>query len=158
MATLRTILINKGFRKVGVVFAAIEILLWIILASSVINGLSESPMKGVSYGLGFVIGVFIGSAIEEKLAFGKVLIQAIVPNETGNIIASSLREARYGVTALEGKGKEQDRLILMILANRRDIAPAVKIITDIEPEAMIVSNETYNLSGGFTQKIRHLFK
>ena len=52
MGTLRIILINKGYRKYGVVLALIEIFLWVFIASAVINGLSESPMKGIAYGLG----------------------------------------------------------------------------------------------------------
>ncbi len=158
IATLRMIFINKGYRKLGVISAAVEIVLWLILASTVINGISESPMKGVSYGLGFAIGVYFGSVIEEKLAFGKVLIQTIIPTETGHIVAQALRGNSFGVTELKGKGREQDRIVLMILANRRDIALAVQTIKEIEPDAMIVSNETYNLSGGFTQNIRHLLK
>ncbi|HHT39075.1 MAG: DUF5698 domain-containing protein [Acholeplasmatales bacterium] len=158
VSTLRIILINKGFRKIGVILAAVEIILWLILASTVITGISESPMKGVAYGLGFIFGVFTGSILEEKLAFGKVLIQAITPIENGHIIAASLRKNGYGVTILDGKGKEEKRLILMILANRRDISIAVSTIKEIEPTAMIVSHETVNLAGGFTQKIRHLFK
>lgn len=158
IATLRMIFINKGYRRLGVISAAIEIILWLILASTVINGLSESPMKGVSYGIGFAIGVYFGSVLEEKLAFGKVLIQTIVPTDTGQIVAESLRQISFGVTELKGKGREQDRIVLLILANRRDISLAVKTIKEIEPDAMIVSNETYNLSGGFTQNIRHLFK
>ncbi len=158
IATLRMIFINKGYRKLGVISAVVEIILWLILASTVINGLGESPMKGVSYGLGFAIGVYFGSVIEEKLAFGKVLIQTIVPTKSGEFVALALRDSSFGVTELKGKGREQDRVVLMILANRRDVSLAVKIIKEIEPDAMIVSNETVNLSGGFTQNIRHLFK
>ncbi len=158
IATLRMIFINKGYRKLGVISAAIEIVLWLVLASTVINGLNESPMKGVSYGIGFAVGVYFGSVIEEKLAFGKVLIQTVIPIKTGEIVAAALRQSSFGVTELRGKGREQESTVLLILANRRDIGLAVHIIKDIEPEAMIVSSETFNISGGFTQNIRHLFK
>lgn len=158
LGTLRMILINKGYRKYGVVLAVIEIFLWVFVASQVITGLSESPMKGVAYGLGFAAGVYFGSTLEEKLAFGKVLIQAIVPHNLSETITNSLREHDFGVTILDAKGKDLDRTVLMIYVNRRDIKMVVKYIKDIDEHAMIISNESVNLSGGYTRKIKHIFK
>lgn len=158
MGTLRIILINKGYRKYGVILALIEIFLWVFIASSVIMGLQESPMKGIVYGLGFATGVYFGSFVEEKLAFGKVLIQAIVPKDRGIIISSTLREAGFGVTSLEAKGMDSERKVLMVFANRRDSKSVVRTIKTLDDKAMIISSDTANLSGGYTKQIKQLFK
>ena len=158
MGTLRIILINKGYRKYGVILALIEIFLWVFIASAVIMGLQASPMKGIAYGLGFAAGVYLGSYVEEKLAFGKVLIQAIVPKDRGIIISNTLRESGFGVTALDAKGMDSERKLIMVFANRRDSILVVKAIKELDHHAMIISSDTANLSGGYTQKIKQLFK
>lgn len=158
MGTLRIILINKGYRKYGVILATIEIFLWVFIASAVIMGLSESPMKGIAYGLGFAAGVYLGSFVEEKLAFGKVLIQAIVPKDRGIIISSTLRESGFGVTTMDAKGMDGERKVLFVFANRRDTFIVTKTINSIYDKAMIISSDTSNLSGGYTKQIKQLFK
>ncbi|MGM0496157.1 MAG: DUF5698 domain-containing protein, partial [Bacillota bacterium] len=42
VSTLRIIFIGKGYRKPGALLALIEILLWVFMASSVINGMAEA--------------------------------------------------------------------------------------------------------------------
>ncbi|NLN51076.1 MAG: DUF2179 domain-containing protein [Acholeplasmataceae bacterium] len=157
-ATLRIILINKGNRKVGFFLALVEIFLWVFIASNVITDLKSSPIKAVMYGLGFSVGVYLGSLIEEKLAFGRVLVQAIVPKEIGLLIANTLRETGFGVTSIDGEGREKKRSVLLLFINRKDEKTAVKIIKSIDDNAMIISHESTTLSGGFTNRIRQMFK
>lgn len=158
ISTLRLILINKGYRNYGVVLALVEIFLWVFVASSVIMGLSESPMKGVAYGLGFAAGVYLGSTLEQKIAVGKVLIQAVVPHDKGLLITDKIRALGYGATTLEAFGKDSKRMVLMVFANRRDSKNVVKEIKAMDDKAMIISSETSNLSGGYMRQFRHLIK
>lgn len=51
MGTLRIILINKGYRKQGVILAFFEVTIWVFIASRVIGGISEQPIKGIVYSL-----------------------------------------------------------------------------------------------------------
>lgn len=158
IGTMRIILISKGYRKLGTGLALVEITLWVFIASGVINGITESPMKGIVYSFGFAAGVFIGSLIEQKLAFGKVLIQTITTPKYGNPISEHLRDEGYGVTIIDGHGKDEDRIILMIFANRKSVRHVLKGIKEIHPNAMIVSNDVTNVSGGYILPLRKLLK
>ncbi|MCU0105260.1 DUF5698 domain-containing protein [Acholeplasma vituli] len=158
IGTMRIILISKGYRKIGTSLAIIEIFLWVFVASSVINGISESPMKGVSYSFGFAAGVYVGSLIEQKLAFGKVMIQTITSKALSNDIASLLRASGFGVTTLQAMGKDDEKTMLMIYANRRDAGKAVHIIKSVHEAAVIVSNEISNVSGGYINPMKKLLK
>ena len=158
IGTMRIILISKGYRKIGTSLAIVEIFLWVFIASSVINGITESPMRGVAYSFGFAAGVYAGSLIEQKLAFGKVLIQAITTKALSNEIAKSLREAGFGVTTLEAMGKDDPKSVLMIYANRRDAQKVIQGVKAIHPKAMIVSNEISNVSGGYINPMKKLLK
>lgn len=156
--TLRIILINKGYRTIGVSLAFFEVLIWVFVASRVLDGITEQPIKGIVYSFGFATGVYIGSKIENRLAFGKVLVQAITTDEMGIMVAESLRSQGYGVTCIDGKGKDSKKTVLMIYANRRGKDNIIKSIESIDPTAMIVSNEVNTLHGGFISERRRFVK
>jgi uncharacterized protein YebE (UPF0316 family) len=156
--TVRIILINKGYRTIGVILAFFEVLIWVFVASRVLNGITEEPIKGIVYSFGYASGVYVGSKIENMLAFGKVLIQAITTDEMGLVIAESLRSQGHGVTSVQGKGKDLQRTVLMIYANRRGNEAIIKKIEAIDPNAMIVCNEVNSLHGGYITGRRRFVK
>ncbi|MBM7452747.1 uncharacterized protein YebE (UPF0316 family) [Acholeplasma morum] len=158
IGTMRIILISKGYRKLGTILALIEIILWVFIASGVITGISESPMKGIVYSFGFAAGVFVGSLIEQKLAFGKVQIQTITDFGHGKKIANHLRNLGYGVTTIDAIGKDEKRMVLITFANRKSVVSVIDSIREIHPNAMVVSNDISNVTGGYIMPLRKLFK
>lgn len=158
IATLRMILVNKGFRKQGVFISFFEITLWIIIVSSVLNGITEAPIKALAYAIGFSVGIYIGSKIENKLAFGKVLIHAISSKETATKLSILIRQSGYGVTSIDAHGKDIDRVVLMIFANRKGKEEIIKLIESTSPDAMIVSNDVFVIRGGFITPFRRISK
>lgn len=150
MGTLRIILINKGYRKPGVVLAFFEVLMWIFVASQVIAGINEEPIKAIVYSFGFASGVYVGSRIENYLAFGKVLIQVITDTRMGTIITDVMRADGLGVTTIKGTGKDAEKTVIMIYANRKGKDMIVKKIHEIDEHAMIVTNEVSTMGGYFS--------
>ncbi|MGD9605311.1 MAG: DUF2179 domain-containing protein [Bacilli bacterium] len=150
MGTLRIILINKGYRKPGVVLAFFEVLMWIFVASQVISGINEEPIKAIVYSFGFASGVYVGSRIENYLAFGKVLIQVITDLRMGGIITDVMRADGLGVTTVKGSGKDTEKTVIMIYANRRGKDLIVKKIHEIDEHSMIVTNEVSTMGGYFS--------
>ncbi len=158
MGTIRQILINKGFRREGTILAFFEIILWVAIVSRVIVGLAEAPFKAVFYCLGFAVGVNVGSRIEQYLAFGRIQIQVIACENSGLLIADKLRELRFGVTTMKAEGRTQPRTILMILANRKGKEIVIRTIREIDPQALIISNDVVLSHGGFYPIGRHIAK
>ncbi|MGI6710530.1 MAG: DUF2179 domain-containing protein [Bacilli bacterium] len=158
MGTIRVILVNKGFRKQASIIAFVEVLMWVFIASRVITGISQQPMKGVIYSLGFATGVFVGSKLEARLAFGKVLIQSISSIEKAEEIVKVLREDDIGCTELAAKGKDKDRTLLMIYANRKGKDEIVEKIREIDDRAFIVVHDVSDLTGGYITNWRHFIK
>lgn len=158
IGTLRQILVVKGFRKLAVLLALVEIFLWVFIASKVINDLSDNILYGIAYGLGFAAGVYFGSIIEQKLAFGMLLVQTITTEKKGLEIAKELRDKGYGVTTVDGKGKVDNRKILMVYANRRGSREIIEQVLLIDPTAMIVTNDVGTLSGGYIRLKKSLLK
>jgi len=149
LGTVRQILINKGFRKEGTFFSFFEICLWVFVASRVILGIADAPIKGLMYSIGFAAGVYVGSRLEERLAFGNVLVQTITSELAGHRIAGFLREKGYGVTTSHAEGKDDCKMVLMIFSSRKRMKKIVQFIQEIDADALIVINDVSSLYGGY---------
>jgi len=158
IGTMRIILISKGYKKPGSILAFFEVLLWIFVASTVIMGMTDAPLKGIIYALGFAIGVYIGSIIENKVAVGKILLHVISSKETSIDIINVLRQSGHGVTSLDAHGKDSDRVVLMIFANRKNKQSIIDLIESINSKAVIVANEVSIVSGGYVSPWRKIAK
>jgi len=158
IGTLRSILIVKGYRTQAVLLALVEIALWVSIASRVITGSVVLPMKGIAYALGFAAGVYFGSLVEQKLAFGKLLIQTITSPMHAEEISKTLRDLGCGVTAVEAKGKDEAKTILMVYTNRRGSEKIITAILTVDPTAMIVRNDVSTLVGGYIHSGKSILK
>ncbi|GHV88487.1 DUF2179 domain-containing protein [Spirochaetia bacterium] len=158
IATLRQILINKGYRREGTILSFFEILLWTFIASRVITGIAAAPVKGIMYSIGFSLGVYIGSRIENFIALGKVMIQTIVSRESSGTVAGLLRDKGYAVTTMDAHGRDSDRTVLMIFANRKGKEEIIREIHRIDGAAMIITNDVSALHGGTIAVTRGLIK
>ncbi|GHV51714.1 UPF0316 protein YebE [Spirochaetia bacterium] len=148
LGTVRGILINKGYRREGTLLSFFEILLWTFIASRVIIGITDAPIKGIVYSIGFSLGVYVGSRIENFIALGKVLIQTIVSKENSNTVTGLLREKGYAVTTMDARGRDSDKTVLMIFANRKGKEEIIREIHRIDGTAMIITNDVSGLHGG----------
>jgi uncharacterized protein YebE (UPF0316 family) len=158
ISTLRVILISKGYRKEGTVLSFVETMLWAFIASRVIMGLAEAPVKGIVYSIGFAIGVYLGSLFEGYLAMGRVLIQAIVSQESAMVITGSLRDSGYGVTTVKAQGRDSEKEVLMIFANRKGKEKITSEILAIDENAMIITNDVSTLQGGTISAAQKLLR
>ncbi len=158
VGTLRIIFIGKGYRKPGTFLAIIEILLWVFIASKVIVGITQAPLKGIIYSLGFAAGVYVGSILEARLAVGKVYIQAVIMREEAAKVVNAIREAGYGVTVLAAQGKFRSRKVLMIFANRKEKDVVINLINSMDDDALVVVNDVSSIQGGYVSAWRKLVK
>jgi uncharacterized protein YebE (UPF0316 family) len=159
LGTLRLILINKGYRREGTILSFFEIILWTFVASRVIMGIAEAPIKGIVYSIGFSLGIYLGSKIENFIGMGKVLIQTIVSRDNSDNMASLLRSKGYAVTSVEARGRDSEKTVLMIFANRKGKEEIIREIHKLDGTAMIISNDVSTLQGGTISSVpRKIFK
>jgi len=150
VSTVRLVLINKGERVKGAILGFIEIMIWLIVVSSVLNNITEDPIKVFVYAIAFALGNFIGVTIESKIAVGLASIQAVVNVETGVMLAEILREQNFGVTIIDGRGKDDSKKsLLFIQLKRKRIPAAVKLIKQTAPNAYITVNDIKSIVGGY---------
>lgn len=149
LSTIRIVLITKGERLIGAVIGFFEVLLWVFVASSVIKDIATDPFKGVVYALGFGIGNYVGSWIEEKIGLGLSEVQVIVKEEHGNELAEKLRLENYAVTLIRGEGKNFDRYILLMFVARKKVPEVIRQIRTVQDNAVITVSDTKPIYGGY---------
>lgn len=150
ISTVRLVLINKGERVKGAILGFVEIMIWLVVVSSVLTNIAEDPIKVLIYAAAFSLGNYIGVTIESKIAVGLASIQVVVNQKDGELLADALRDQEYGVTIIEGKGKDESvKSLLFIQLKRKKIPEAVKVIKQNNPNAYITINDIKSMLGGY---------
>lgn len=153
ISTTRIMLINKGEKVKGACLAFVENLIWVLVVSSVLNNIAEDPIKIVVYCAAFSLGNYIGVSIESKLAVGLVSMQVVVNELEGQILADVLRQSGFGVTIIDGTGKDDNKKnLLFIQLKRKRIPEATKLIHETNSTAYISVNDIKSMKGGFIKK------
>lgn len=152
LTTVRIIIVNRGFKLQGALVSFIEVLIWVFVASQVVNDVSSAPLLGVVYALGYSVGVFVGTTLERILAFGKVMLNVIIPLDNKDEVCTYIRGQKIGLTTIDAKGLNSDKLVLMFYTNRKNIDEVKEGILKLEPKALIAENDVVEISGGTVPK------
>lgn len=149
LMTLRVVLITKGEKLYGSIIGFFEVVVWLSLIGSVLVGIEEDPLRMVVYSIGFAVGNYVGSYIEERLALGLMTINIIATEENGKELADILRSENIGVTSVDAEGREKNRSLLIIHAKRKRKSEILKIIENTEIPTVISVNDTKVIYGGY---------
>jgi len=149
LRTIRTVLLIKGERRIAAIIGFFEILIWISIVTQVISDLSGDPLKAVTYALGFSLGIYIGSILEEKIGIGLSEIEANVKASDSKELVDELRKEGFAVTEIRAEGQEADRVILSLFVQRTKVNQVVYKITNIQKTAVITTSDVRPISGGY---------
>ncbi|UHA72106.1 DUF2179 domain-containing protein [Paenibacillus sp. 481] len=148
--TLRMIMTLKGQRYIAAGLSSIEIIIYVLGLNMVLQYLDE-PISLIVYAVGYGIGVLVGTWIEDKIALGYVTLKVII-NDPESSLPNHLRDLGYGVTTWLGSGRDGHRLMLEVLARRKNCNKLYTSILERDPKAFIVTSEPTRLHGGFWAK------
>lgn len=148
--SIKTVCMVKGQKLVAACLAFTECLVWGLVISSIITSLSGNMFLLFSYCLGYAMGLYLGSVIENKIALGTSNVQIIVNKIHISEVEKYLRENNHGFTVLQGHGsKEETYVVIMVLPRKQ----SKKIMNDIrkicENKVFLISSEVNNFVGGY---------
>lgn len=149
IGTTRIVLITRGERGLGALLGFFEVMIWVILVSTVLSNITEDPIKVVVYAVGFALGNYVGSVVEQRLGIGTVRIEAILLEIHGEEVAQKIRDKGYAVTVIEGKGMNHNRKVLIMNIKRKDYQSVVKMIRSFQENVMITINDIKPVYGGY---------
>ena len=96
LLTLRTIFLVKNITFLAALFGILEMLIYVFGLSLVFGG-DQSLLAMVVYAVGFGLGIFLGTRIENKLAIGYVYITINTQNKNQELI-DTIRAHGFALT------------------------------------------------------------
>ena len=141
LATLRLIVVANGKKLLGAFLNGIIALIWLFVTGIVIINIKEDPIKIIMFCLGSVVGSYLGSLIEEKIAMGTNMLICVVNTMYEKIVKEKLND--YQITTICEKDKNHS--ILFITLKRKKIDKISKIIKKIDKNANIISEKVKNI-------------
>ena len=149
LATLRLIVVSNGKKMTGAFLQFVISLVWVVVTGSVLVDITKDPLKVVFFALGSMVGSYLGSYFEEKMAMGSNTLTAIVDSDLSKFVTDKIREMGFAVTISNGEGKDKTRNILYIVVSRKKQKKIIHMISNIDSSAMIISSHTSSIHGGF---------
>ena len=103
LGTIRTIAIVQGRSVAAFFLGFVEVTIWIMIVSTVVNNIRETPILTLFFAFGFASGNVVGILAEKKLAFGLIIVR-VITKEKGRAMADRFREIGQAVTIFKGEG------------------------------------------------------
>lgn len=154
IGVFRMVLITKGERKLSPIIAFFEIVIWLLLVSTVLINITEDPFKALAYAAGFAIGQMLGSMLEDKIAIGNIRVEIIAAEDVGLKLASYLRDHNFGVTTMEASGMTCKKIVIFLYAARKQAKKIVELCNEISPDLVVTIDDIKPVAGGYYYKIR----
>lgn len=134
LGTLRIIFVTKGMRHIAPLVGFVEVLIWIIAISRIMQNL-DNWLCYIAYAAGFASGNFMGMLIEEKLAIGHEMVRVITRKDATNLI-NELREKGYGVTSVRAEGIDGEVAVIYLIVRRSMLKDVLAVINKNNPRAL----------------------
>ena len=115
LGTVRTMFIVKGSRVVASIIAFVEVLIWFYASKSIFSGDVDNFILIIFYALGYGVGTFIGTLINDLFIDGIYSVQVISNRLTDRDI-NFIKFNRFGVTVVESVDNKK---ILFIEINKK---------------------------------------
>lgn len=148
IGTVRVLYTVRGKRVVSMILGFIESLVWIFAISRLMKTVNENPINMVAWAIGFATGTAVGITLEKWIASGEVLIRIISVFHSRELRAM-LREMGFGVTAVEGEGKDGSVLILFVVTPRKRGKEVIQTIERVDPDAFMTVEPVSHAIGGY---------
>ncbi len=133
LATLRLILVSNGKKWLGAFLLFTTSIIWIVSSHIAIIDINISMV--LIFSVGSLLGSYIGSILEEKMAIGNNMLICITQKQMSEI----LRQNGYIITKVEGYGKDSKKEVLFVILKRNQNKD---LIRSLDQEAIIVSEHT----------------
>ena len=139
LGTMRIIFVSKGNKLFAPLLGFCEILIWLLALTTIMSHLT-SWVYYVAYCGGFATGNLVGLFVEEKLAFGTLIIR-VITRQDSTVLRQRLREGGFGFTVVDAHGAEGEVKIIFMVVKRKDLARVSTIIEECNPRAFVSVEE-----------------
>lgn len=147
LGTIRMLMTLRGQRVQSAIIGFFEVLIFITALGQVMSHL-DNYANMIAYALGFATGTLTGALLEEKLALGFVTVQVVLGHAQAEELVDAMRKKGFGVTVVEGEGRDGPHQLLFISVRRRHVGALLRLLRQREPEAFVTTFEPRRVLGG----------
>jgi uncharacterized protein YebE (UPF0316 family) len=145
LGTMRTISIVHGRSKTAFLLGFLEVSLWLIVITAVLNRIADQPILAIFYALGFSAGNVVGIFVEKRIGYGNIVMVVISPLK-GQAMAAEIRSAGFMATLMKGEGKSGPVTILYVVCRRKNLNVITAIVKSIDSDAFYTAEHADNVS------------
>ena len=98
LGTIRIIFVSKGIKYLAPLVGFVEILIWLLAISQILQNLSNVYYY-IFYAGGFAIGNFVGIIIDERLSIGTVSVR-IITRKDAKELTNALKNEDFSLDGL----------------------------------------------------------
>ena len=150
LGTVRTIMTVRNKNLLASIIGFVEITVWFLVVKEALNTDENSIFIVLSYAGGFSTGTYIGGLISNKYIKGYMSIQVI--SDKADKLVSVLRDNGFGVSTINIKGKDDDKVMLLIQINSSSLGKLKSIINKYDSKAFVIINDTKYVQNGFIKR------
>lgn len=143
LSTLRIIVVANGRKVLGSILQGVIALVWAFSTGLVVVDVLKDPFKVIFFTLGSLVGSYIGSLIEEKIAIGTNMLTAVIDKSYSSKIVKALKKQKYDVIVLNGKRKDELKNVLFIMVKRKKRNDVIKLINNIDSNSTIIVESAF---------------
>jgi len=147
VSTLSTLMTVQGRKIYAVGAGFISSLVYVIAIGKVVNNLGN-VWNILAYSAGFAGGTLVGMLLEQRLALGFSEVRFICTQD-GKDLAQELRDAGFGVTELQGHGREKSVEVVTVLIPRRQVDNVLTIGRKVDDSAIVTVTDSRSIKRGY---------
>ncbi|MGC3948208.1 MAG: DUF5698 domain-containing protein [Chryseolinea sp.] len=131
--TIRIIYVLGGRRVTATLLGFFESFIWLMAIRQIFEHL-DNWICYVAYPAGFASGIFVGMIIEERIAYGKVIVRIITRKDVSSLIEYlNANQLRY--TKVDAQGPDGPENLVFTVLERERLESMLYKLKDILPTA-----------------------
>lgn len=131
--TIRIIYVLGGRRGTATLLGFIESFVWLMAIRQIFEHL-DNWICYVAYPGGFAMGIFVGMIIEERIAYGKVIVRIITSKDV-TVLLDFLTKQNYRYTRVKSEGIDGNENLVFTVLPRENLESLLATMKEILPTA-----------------------
>jgi len=131
--TIRIIYVLGGRRWTATILGFFESFIWLMAIRQIFEHM-DNWICYVAYPAGFASGIFVGMIIEERIAYGKVIVRIITRREIHELIAY-LNSQQFRYTRVNAEGPNGHENLVFTVLERERLESLLAKLREILPSA-----------------------
>jgi uncharacterized protein YebE (UPF0316 family) len=131
--TIRIIYVLGGRKATATLLGFFESFIWLMAIRQIFEHM-DNWICYVAYPGGFATGIFVGMMIEERIAYGKVIVRIITRKDVGELIRF-LSSRQYRYTHVNAEGPDGHENLVFTVLERESLEDLLLELKEILPTA-----------------------